>query len=199
MCVKLNVIQEIDPFPLITQPDAKIHSSIDALSKVSSTHAQSEIIALLNISPTLTTRPKMVDLRLVYAKYQGYICAQSDMHCMIKASTWTLDPVLNDELIEIFVSKSVYHANYAKLFPQVHHYPQLLAWLKGDSESGVDIFGFQKSAYTFKDLKMVLEEPGSGGNGSSSRGKGKRKVDDDDAKDEKKKSKKSSSKHHHSS
>lgn len=166
---------------------------------MSLTHTQSDIIVLLNISPALTTRPKMVDLRLAYAKYQGYLRAQSDMHHMIKASTWTLDPVSSDELIEIFVSRSVYRANYVKLFPQARNYPELLAWLKGDLESGVDIFGLQKSVYTFKDLRMVLGEPGSGGNGSSSHGHGKRKVDDDDAKDEKKKSKKSSSKRHRSS
>jgi hypothetical protein len=63
-----------------------------------------------------------------------------------------------DTLIELFVSKSVFYTQYAKIFPRVHAYPKLLEWLKnGDGAStGLEIFGVEKSSYHFKDLRDVL-------------------------------------------
>jgi hypothetical protein len=168
-------------------PSARTASS----SKVKTPN--SEIISLLGISLALTTRPKFVDLRLAYSKYIAYLRAQTEMHRMIHDGTWTLDPVSADDLVEIFVSKSVYHANYSKLFGKAQEYPQIMSWLRNDNDcsSSYDVFGVQKSLYTFRDLKAVLEglDPKSG----ESSGKGKRKAGDDDGGRERKKSKKASS------
>jgi hypothetical protein len=116
---------------------------------------------------------------------------------MISDGTWPLDPISTDDLVEIFVSKSVYHANYQKIFSRATEHPQIIAWLLNDQDSptSYDVFGVQKSVYTFKDLKALLESA----EGGSSSGKGKRKASDDDREREKKKSKKSSSSKRHSS
>lgn len=122
-----------------------------------------QIIDLLNIPKALTIRPKVVDLRFAYAKYEGYLKAQADMYRMITAGTWPLKSLTTDELIEIFVSKSVWHANYSKLFPKVKDHSDLVRWLLNDegAPSNVDVFGVAKQVYTFKDLQAFLDTTSS--------------------------------------
>lgn len=123
----------------------------------SSTKAQ--IIAALDIPLSLTSRPKAVHLRLAYAKYKGYLKAQADMHRMMKEGVWTFKTLTADELVEIFVSRSVWHASYRKLFPKVQSYPALLQWLENTSDgpSNVEVFGVEKQSYTFKDLQNFFD------------------------------------------
>ena len=176
--------------PLLEGPPPSSTGPIGSKSTLcQSKSSSSEIVSLLQISPALTTRPKVVDLRLAYSKYTAHLRAQSEMHRMISDGTWPLEPVSTDDLIEIFVSKSVYHASYQKLFSKAQEYPQIIAWLLNDHDSptSYDIFGLQKSVYTFKDLKAVLESL------DASSSKGKRKASDDDGERERKKSKKASS------
>ena len=102
---------------------------------------------------------------------------------MISDGTWPLEPVTTDDLIEIFVSKSVYHASYQKYFSKAQKYPQIIAWLLNDQDSPTshDVFGLQKSVYTFKDLRALLESL------DASSGK-KRKTSDEDGERERKNS-----------
>jgi hypothetical protein len=95
---------------------------------------------------------------LAYAKYLGFLSAQAEMHRMISDGSWTLGKVNSDTLIEVFVSKSVWHAHYSKLFPHVKRFPNLLKWLENgdDAPSSVDIFGVVKAGYSFKDLRVIL-------------------------------------------
>jgi hypothetical protein len=180
--------QEIDSFNTAVQVVSPPSQASSLISTSRPGHVKSaEIISLLNIPPTLITRPKAVDLRLAYSKYAGFLQAQADMLRMIRDGTWTLGPITNDELIEIFVSKSVYHANYPKLFTRASDHPAILAWLKNEdgAPTGLEVFGEQKFSYTFRDLKGVLDA-----------GKEKRKSTEDDGERIKKKSKKSSSSKH---
>jgi hypothetical protein len=166
-------------------------------SKLTSKIPLSEIISVLQISPVVTTRPKVVDLRLAYSKYTAYLRANSEMLRMISDGTWPFpDKIPTDDLIEVFVSKSVFHANYQKLFSRAQEHPQIVAWLLNDHDppSNYDVFGVQKAVYTFRDLKSVLES----GEGGSSSGKGKRKASDEDGGKERKKSKRSTSSKHRS-
>jgi hypothetical protein len=116
-------------------------------------------VALLKISAKLVIRPATVDLRLAYAKYLGYLDAYAKMYQIITDGSWTLKTLTNVELIEVFVSKSVWHGSYSKLFPKVKTFPPLKKWLEGgpDAPSNMDVFGVEKQLYTFKDLKDVLE------------------------------------------
>ena len=117
------------------------------------------IIALLNIPPSLTIRSKTTELRVAYAKYKGFLTAQNKMRHMISEGTWTLGNVKFQTLVEIFVSRSVWHASYAKLFPEVGKYPLLVKWLENqeDAPPSSDIFVVPRANYSFKDLKEALE------------------------------------------
>jgi hypothetical protein len=81
------------------------------------------------------------------------------MYDMIKTGSWSQGQLTGDDLVELFVSKSVYHANYTKLFPKAKEYAELEKWLDGskDAPSNFELFGVEKQLYTFKDLKTILE------------------------------------------
>jgi hypothetical protein len=116
---------------------------------------------LLHIPVSLTSRPKgSVNLQLAYSKYKALLQAQSDMYRMLSDGTWTLRKPSSDELIEIFVSKSVWHAKYSKLFPKVRGFPEVQKWLEHghDSPSNLDVFGVEKQSYSFKDLHKLLDD-----------------------------------------
>jgi len=119
---------------------------------------QQQIVTLLCIPLHLTARSGNTDVQVSYMKYVEYLKAKSTMLAMVSAGMWTLPSFTSDKLIEVFVSKSTWHAKYSKLFPQVRSYPQLVAWLDGsrDAPSNFDLFGIEKQSYTFKDLEDIL-------------------------------------------
>jgi hypothetical protein len=130
-------------------------------------HAEGDVtveslVAHLGIPQTLVSRSKLSDIRLAWSKYKGYLKAQADLFRMIKDGTWTLKKPTSDELIEVFVSRSVWHDKYRKVFPMVVPASPLHHWLENDSDapSNIDIFGEEKQLYNFKDLKRVLESQG---------------------------------------
>jgi hypothetical protein len=159
---------------------------------------QTQIAAVLEIPASIVARPPVVDLRLAYAKYLAYLGARTAISSMSAAGTWTLKSPSADELVEVFVSKSVWHRNY-KLFARVKEFPLLIQWMEGKSgPTDMDIFGYQRPTYSFSDLRKFLAKADEDVQSPS---KGKRKVDDDDGggspkkrekKDGKKKEKKSS-------
>jgi hypothetical protein len=79
---------------------------------------------------------------------------------MVSDGSWMLNQPTSDEIIEIFVSKSVWHANYSKLFPRARNFEVVLQWLEHghNSPSNVDVFGVEKQFYSFKDLRDVLDK-----------------------------------------
>ena len=170
-------------------------------SSLSSFHL--ELASALDIPSSLTTRPKIVDVRLAYAKYKAFHQAQLEHYRMVGDGQWDLRTPSVHDLITLFVSKSVWYSNYVKIFPVAKTFPLLFEWLekpynvKGDdendtSELNVMVFGVDKPIYTFGDLKTaiaVLEKA------RGKKGKGKRKADDsgDEGKRSHKKKKTSSS------
>jgi hypothetical protein len=118
-----------------------------------------KLVSLLHIPASLTVRPKAVDIRLAYSKYEAYHKAQRDLYRMIENGSWNVKQPTTDQLVEIFVSKSVWHGYYSKVFPEVHRYPLLHKWLlkASDAPPNVEIFEKEKHLYTFKDLMDVLE------------------------------------------
>jgi len=170
-------------------------------SSLSSFHF--ELASTLDIPSSLTTRPKIVDVHLAYAKYKAFHQAQLEHYRMVGDGQWDLRTPSVDDLITLFVSKSVWYSNYVKIFPVAKTFPLLFEWLekpynvKGDdendtSELNVMVFGVDKPIYTFGDLKTaiaVLEKA------RGKKGKGKRKADDsgDEGKRSHKKKKTSSS------
>ena len=118
------------------------------------------LITILNIPKSLSERPKgNVDIRLAWGKYQGIQAAKSLFYRMKNDGTWTESQVLADDIVELFVSKTVFHRSYQRLFPQASNFPELKAWLEQglDAPSDRDVWDNVKSIYTFADLEKILE------------------------------------------
>jgi hypothetical protein len=102
---------------------------------------------------------------------------------MLADGSWTGNKLIAVDLIQLFVSKSFWHSHYRKFFPKVSNHPFLLEWLENSSQdrpSNMDVWGFEKSNYNFKDLEAYLEQNGK-------KGKGKKTVKEKDVGGSKKK------------
>jgi hypothetical protein len=135
-------------------------SLVPCATSVTSSSIKDDLITALAIPASLTTHSKSTDLRLAYAKYQGFLHAQAEMYHMIKKGTWALRTPTTDELIEVFVSRSVWHDKYCKIFPKVNNHPQIEKWLKNDGVDvppNTEVFGFEKQSYNFKDLVALID------------------------------------------
>jgi hypothetical protein len=204
---------------IVSQPVSNTTSSQSKSAPSAEEHSlgsfQTELIEALNIPLSLVTRPKIVDVHLAYAKYKAFHHAQLELYRMVAAGTWVLRSPSTDDLIQIFVSKSVWYDNYVKVFPTAKTFPLLLEWLEKPydlstanddlSELNIRIFGVDKSTYTFANLKTAIQDlkarDKKGKGKGMGKGKGKRKADSDsdsdsdanECKKSHKKSKKSSS------
>jgi hypothetical protein len=91
--------------------------------------------------------------------------------------TWTESHVVADDIVELFVSKTVFYRSYQRLFPRASHFAELKAWLEqaSDAPSDGDVWDNVKSIYTFADLEKILEKL------EKKVKKAKRKADDDGA------------------
>lgn len=119
---------------------------------------QELIISTLNIPIHLTDRSNKAksDLRMAYAKYVALLAALNSMSGLVTSGTWTHQTVTNDDIIEIFMSKSSYFKNHSKVFTMVDRHPQMKLWLLNadDGPSDYDVWGYQK--HTFDVLKTIL-------------------------------------------
>ena len=80
---------------------------------------------------------------------------------MVSDGTWAGRKLTAVDLIELFVSKSFWHSHIKKYFSKVSNYPMLVEWLENEPEdrpSDVDVWGVQKSSYTFKDLDGYFKQ-----------------------------------------
>ena len=64
------------------------------------------------------------------------------------------------ELVKLFVSKSFWHSHVKKYCPQVSDHPLMVEWLENgeDKPPDLEVWGVDKSNYTFKDLIAYLEQ-----------------------------------------
>ena len=130
----------------------------------------------LDIPESLSKCPKgNVDIHLAWGKYKGIQAAQGLYYRMKNDGTWAEPPISIDDIMELFVSKTVFHRNYWKLFPLVTKFPALEAWLEQGSDAPLDgdVWVDVKTVYTFADLQKNLERL------EKKVKKGKRKADDD--------------------
>lgn len=140
-------------------PSVVVPASVSSETPSTGSALQAQLISMLNIPESLTTRGKGSDLRLAYAKYRGVLNARSDMQRMKADGTWALGNVSVDTLIELFVSKTVWYSYYKKLFPRVAKHSELVKWMENDpgAKSSYEIWGTEKASYSFQDLKVHLE------------------------------------------
>jgi hypothetical protein len=141
---------------------------------------KSQLVDLLGI-PTHLVGSGDVPLPVAYQKYKAFLVACLTLDNKVAEGKWTVKRPSQTDLIELFVSKSFFHSHYPKHFSKVADYPEMVAWLDGDSESAdIDVWGVQKVNYTFSDLSVWLENGGRWESDSEDeskvkRGKGKGK------------------------
>jgi hypothetical protein len=141
---------------------------------------------------------------LHYKKYQACLQAVSMADSMSNADEWEsgIRKPSETEIVELFVGKTMWHSHYKRIFSRVPNYPQLQKWLKEDDDAPptIDLWGQEKSHFTFKDLKDWMDAEDSRfnekgkGKAKAEYKKGKGRVDDsgdsEDPNDDKKKKKK---------
>lgn len=118
------------------------------------------MVDVLNIHPRLLPRKKSASLRLSYQKYLAILSTKKRIESMIDNGTWTLDLPSEIDIIEIFISKSVYYRSYPTTFGKMDQHPRLRRWLEdeNDTPSDYSVWGFTR-APNFGDLTRYLSEP----------------------------------------
>lgn len=143
-------------------PALAVHAAAGSGSGSGSGPAKSAIqellIITLKIPIHLTDRSNKDkgNIRMAYAKYVALLAALSSMSALVTSGTWTHPTVANDDMIEIFMSKSAYFKNHSKVFTMVDRHPQMEKWLlnEKDGPSDFKVWGHQK--HTFDVLKAIL-------------------------------------------
>lgn len=111
-------------------------------------------------------------LRYAFSKYKAVIAAIQLYDEIISEGGWpeNFQKVTVTEIRQIFVSKSVWHAQYIPCFQDISKHEEMVEWLEdsGSGNNDENVWGFKKAAYHFSDLKEWLEE--------KKKGKGKQKV-----------------------
>jgi hypothetical protein len=143
------------------------------------------IVTALGISEHLISRKKGGDVRVAYAKYLALVDALDKLSLMSASGTWKHTNT-NDDVVEVFVSKSVYFKSHAKIFPLLDFYPAMKEWLEkveADIEDRTEadiaaadavVWGSEK--HTLEGLRRILttREKASAVKGKG-KGKGKEK------------------------
>lgn len=145
---------------------------------------------LLNIPHALANREN-ITLIFAYKKYCGYLEATETLGRMLAAGTWPGKKPSETSLIELFISKSMWHSHYRPSFSKVSRHGDLQQWLedKDNKPTALSVWGIQKSSYTFKDLKTFLD---NGGILVDEKKKGKHKATEEPRKHKKESSDKKS-------
>ncbi len=137
-----------------------------------------ELISILEIPPHLAVKStKDAGLQLYYAKYQACLKAMNNMQTKFKEGIWPAPKMISrTSLIELCISKTMWHSHVHKYFKNIADYPQMQIWLEGgdDAPADLDLWGFAKTAYSFNDLAAYLKEQDKL---KAKKGKGKAKKD----------------------
>jgi hypothetical protein len=132
-------------------------------------------------------------LQISYKKYKAHLEACNTYNQMVLEGSCLGNKLTAVDLVELFVSKSFWHSHVKKHCSQVSNHSLMVEWLENgaDKPSDLDVWGIQKSNYTFKDLIGFLEQAKEKRTG---KGKKKMKVADKEDKDDEKKSHKKTKK-----
>jgi hypothetical protein len=97
-----------------------------------------------------------------YQRYLAHGEADKLLEKMCAADAWPGKRPGKVELVEVFISKSVWFKSYTPLFPQVKNYHDLLLWLEEDCYAllDVEVWGYEQATYDFNDLWTFLKRGG---------------------------------------
>jgi hypothetical protein len=129
----------------------------------------------------------------LHKKYKAHLEACNTYDQIVSEGSWLGNKLTAVDLVELFVSKSFWHSHVKKYCSQVSNHSLMVEWLENgaDKPSDLDVWGIQKSNYTFKDLIGFLEQAKEKRTG---KGRKKMKVADKEDKDDEKKSHKKTKK-----
>jgi len=135
------------------------------------------IVIALGIPDHLIDRKKGGDMRVAYAKYLAVLDALDNLSLMSGSGTWKHKNT-HDDVIEVFISKSVYFRNHSKVFPLLVHYPAMKEWLEKTADTvevdraAADALVWGSEKHSFDSLRKILTAHQKA---STVKGKGKRK------------------------
>ena len=135
------------------------------------------IVTALRIPDHLIDHKKGGDMRVAYAKYLAIRDALDNLSLMSGSGTWKHNNI-HDDVIEVFVSKSVYFRNHANVFPLLVHYPAMKGWFEKTADTveadraTADAVVWGSEKHSFDNLRKILT---AHQNASPVKGKGKRK------------------------
>ena len=119
-----------------------------------------DLITALDIDPNLCDE-EAGDKGLLnsYSKWKAIKAAYKKMQGM----SWNGPKPTYGMIIALFVSTSMFYSHY-KYFNDAVKHPEMLEWLEGrqNGPSDVDIWGKEKSYYTFSDLIKWVDRAGDG-------------------------------------
>jgi hypothetical protein len=163
-----------------TSPPLTRSSTPASISSTTLTPFKTDLMTRLNIPFDLADRTDG-SLHFAYQKYKAFLEATDTLASLCASGEWEGKRPSVTDLIEIFQSKSMWHAHHAKAFSRVVDYPEMVSWLerRDDAPSNIGLWGFQKAAYHFKDLFAFLEDKAAevGKSGGKNREKSKPKND----------------------
>ena len=141
-------------------PSAFTSASADASALANPVHfaagsIRDLIATTLEIPEHLIDRKKGGDICVAYAKYLALMDALDKLSTMSALGTWKPNST-NDDVVEVFVSKSVYFRNHAKVFPLLVHYPAMVQWLENEDGAPADSVVWGNERHSFDGLKKIL-------------------------------------------
>ena len=135
----------------------------------------------LNISDGLTDHGK-IDLRMAYAKYLAIHDVDKRLAKMRTDRTWTQKSTFTD-IIQVFMSKTVYHRSSAKIFPLAPRYPLMEKWLLNTEDAPTNDQVWKGKKQTYDNLSAILssyiQKKEKEKDDNSADKKGKKKHQDD--------------------
>jgi hypothetical protein len=116
------------------------------------------LITLLDIPDHLAIRTDR-NIHISYSKYKAYLQASQTLAERVSDGSWPGKKPSSTELMEVFVSKSMWFSHYKPAFSKVANYPQMVDWLEGGDEKGSDleVWGVEKSSYSLLDLRKFVD------------------------------------------
>jgi len=124
----------------------------------SSNPFRDHLMTLLEIPSHLTNCAER-NIHFAYEKYKAYLSATQTLSTCISEGTWPGKKPSSTNLIEIFLSKSMWFSHYKPAFSKVSNYPLMIEWLENrdDKPSDLEVWGVEKAYYSLTDLRKFVE------------------------------------------
>jgi len=99
---------------------------------------KTDLMTRLNIPLNLANRTDG-SLHFAYQKYKAFLEANSTLASLCASGEWEGKRPSVTDLIELFQSKSMWHAHHAKAFAWVVDYPEMVSWLEKQNDAPSNI------------------------------------------------------------